>query len=139
MTISQYLVEQGGDLKENSNHGWTLLHYAAWGGSIDTIKYSVEQRRDINAKNNEGTSVIEITEKYPEIVKYLIDKGASPEEESEIPTAVIDAALVKVTTEMQDYKFIRVTSAKHLGANVWNVWVDLQHPGQKKINQGISV
>lgn len=59
--------------------GQSSLHYACWGGHIESVKYLIEEcgtHRCLDRRNNEGVTPLHmaITGKFPNIVGYLMDK-----------------------------------------------------------------
>ena len=59
----------------------TVLHYAAWGGNLDVVKYLVDKGADINAKTGALLGMTTVLHAAalggnPEVVKFLVDKGA---------------------------------------------------------------
>jgi len=47
-----FMVENRADINEKTENGKAPLHYAAWNGHLSVVEYLVNQKADINAKNN---------------------------------------------------------------------------------------
>jgi len=53
--IAQYLLEHGADIKNTVTEGkQTLLHTAIWSDSVSMVKFLIDKKLDVNAKNNSG-------------------------------------------------------------------------------------
>lgn len=66
-------------LNAKTNDGSTPLHFAAYKGNLEAIKYLVENYKlDIEAVNNDGESVLSIAREfaYSDVVNYLLSRGA---------------------------------------------------------------
>ena len=65
-------------------HGWTLLMVAAYQSQFDVVKYLVESGFDVNAQNNNGTTVIMYAKDAAlktgrtDLLSYLLSNGADP-------------------------------------------------------------
>jgi ankyrin repeat protein len=61
--------------------GWTALHYAVHEGSSEVVKLLIETFQaqiDIRASNNKTPLHLACARGDEQVIKYLIDKGASP-------------------------------------------------------------
>lgn len=56
-----------------------LLYYASYVGCIDITKWLVEHGHDVNMVNKFEGSAIGAAVRHPEIVRYLLSKGAKPD------------------------------------------------------------
>ncbi len=91
------LIEQGADLQAKDKggqtwkhpstsfeymewipEGWTVLHFAACSGHLDTVKWLVEQGADLQAKNKYGWTALHFAaiNQHLDTVKWLVEKGA---------------------------------------------------------------
>jgi ankyrin repeat protein len=50
LDVIEFLVEKGADVNVGNNQGWTPLHFASLKGNLETVKYLVLHRANINAK-----------------------------------------------------------------------------------------
>ena len=73
----QFLYEINGNELVNSEAG-NLLYYASYVGCIDITKWLVEHGHDVNMVNKFEGSAIGAAVRRPEIVRYLLSKGANP-------------------------------------------------------------
>lgn len=48
------LLGAGADVGAADRSGWTPLHFAAYGGKLETVKYLVEEGAVVNARDNRG-------------------------------------------------------------------------------------
>ncbi len=81
LDIARALVAKGADVNEKDLDGNSCLHRAVSKGNIEIIKFLLENKADVGAKNNyfdgETALYIAIKEKKSiEIIKLLIAKGA---------------------------------------------------------------
>ena len=89
--IAKYLIEQGAEINHQDSDGFTALHYAAKNGHIDVVKMLLNKGASINVYPDEtkfykGETPLRSACSYPnandknlEVVKYLVEKGASLE------------------------------------------------------------
>lgn len=79
LVIVQELVKNGAKTI-NPDGKNSAFHAAAYGGSIDTVKYFLEQGMDINTRNfEEKTALYETSSnRKPEVVELLLKRGADP-------------------------------------------------------------
>ncbi|HOZ30677.1 MAG TPA: ankyrin repeat domain-containing protein [Bacteroidales bacterium] len=74
---AKYLLENG-DLQ---TYGWDVypIHYAVDNSNFEMVKLLVEHGADVNCKNGEGESPLQLAKNYPdgknEIIDFLIEKG----------------------------------------------------------------
>ena len=73
----------------SSNSGEELIDAARY-GDLETVKLLIENGADINAKDEDGYTVLMHASfnGYLEIVKYLIEKGANVNEDKDGVTAL---------------------------------------------------
>jgi ankyrin repeat protein len=87
--VVKILLRHGADVNVANENGRTLLHLAVSHVDLNLIKPLVENGADINAKDKNGRTILydaitsvkkENEDKIKEIIKYLLEKGASPNE-----------------------------------------------------------
>ena len=56
----------------------TPLHFAAQNGHLSVVEYLVNQKADLNAKNNKGYTPLSLANerRKMEVAEFLIGKGA---------------------------------------------------------------
>jgi ankyrin repeat protein len=87
--IVQYLQMKGVPLQFSGKDGWNLLTEAVRRGTLDTVKDLVEAKGyDVNHRTKGGWSSLSIacergTTEHIEILKYLVERGASLEARSD--------------------------------------------------------
>ena len=77
--VQSIIEEQNFDVNTKyEKDGSTALHWAAYGGQYDVVKYLVEHGADVNAKdNNDMTPLMDAAQEgHLEVVKYLVEHGA---------------------------------------------------------------
>jgi len=78
--IIELLLEHGADLThETTKNHWGLLHYAAYHGHIDVAKFLIDKGINLNKESQDDWTALEmaVTENYPDVLKLLLDAGAS--------------------------------------------------------------
>lgn len=73
----QFLYDLNGKQLVNPEQE-NLLYYASYVGCIDITKWLVEHGHDVNMVNKYEGSAIGAAVRHPEIVRYLLSKGANP-------------------------------------------------------------
>lgn len=67
------------------NNGWQPIHEASRSGSIEVVNFLLDHGADLNAKTNNGQSVLDIIKENEgsshELYKYLTDLGAHDKDE----------------------------------------------------------
>jgi ankyrin repeat protein len=73
---------------------WTVLHYAAYSGKLDVVKYLVEQGADVDAKTVVGWTVLHDAAYSGtlDIVKYLVEQGANVDAKNNVGWTPLHAA-----------------------------------------------
>ena len=66
--------------------GWTPLHFASNKGFLSVVEYLVNQKADVNAKNNDGQTALHLATEggYINIVQYLTNNGSILDEKNSI-------------------------------------------------------
>lgn len=73
----KYFISKGIDVNQATKEGNTALLYAASFNTLEVIKLFAEKTKNINHTNKKGQSaLIRALRNSPEIISYLIDKGA---------------------------------------------------------------
>ncbi|WP_264707649.1 ankyrin repeat domain-containing protein [Wolbachia endosymbiont (group A) of Acrocera orbiculus] len=81
--IIEFLLGKGVSVDDNSNYGWTPLHYTAWWkGCLEVAKFLVDKGANINAQNVYGREPIHIAAEHDNknIIELLLNKGVSVNE-----------------------------------------------------------
>ena len=71
-------LKNGADPNAKDQDGWTALHFAAYLGSLDMVKYLVGVGKvDVNVKDKEGQTALHkaAQDGKLEVVKYLVGVG----------------------------------------------------------------
>lgn len=74
---AQALIAKGVNIRSKSSGGWTWLHLAANNGNVALAKYLVEKGLEVDARNSDDKTPIMEGTRYPEVMEYLISKGAN--------------------------------------------------------------
>ena len=72
LKVIKYLIENGKvNVNAKDDDGWTALMRASWRGYFEIVKYLVEKGADINIKNNNGKTALDLadSEKIKEILR----------------------------------------------------------------------
>ncbi|XP_062606075.1 serine/threonine-protein phosphatase 6 regulatory ankyrin repeat subunit A-like [Saccostrea cucullata] len=74
--MCRYLVNRyPGLISVIDYRGWTALHSACWGGSVEIVSFLIEKGMEINALSNDGRSILHIAclnGEY-EVCEYLVE------------------------------------------------------------------
>ena len=80
LKVFKYLLSKGVDIKAKDEYGWTVLHYAAYGGNKDIVDFLLSKGFDLNAKDKDGRTPLMIAIESPKtdisFLEFLISKGA---------------------------------------------------------------
>jgi ankyrin repeat protein len=94
--VVRLLVSRGADVNARSKRGETALADAAGRGDVEGVKLLLEKGADVNVADYRGYTPLIQAVQYdrdsPEIVKLLLDRGASIAAVAEGQTAVTTAA-----------------------------------------------
>jgi len=69
-------LDEGADVNEESESGYTPLHYAAMENSKEVAELLIAKGADINTKNNDGDTPLLLAIDQKDIAELLIAKGA---------------------------------------------------------------
>lgn len=83
INILSLLIKRGAIIDIKNQHGATALMLAVNNKNVDAIKLLLDAGADIDIKNNEGNSALSYSfddryHKNLDIMKYLLERGASP-------------------------------------------------------------
>jgi len=79
--IIKLLIDAGADLTIPTPDGSTLLYTALMSQNMEVIKLLVNIEKDLNQENQFGYTLLYVAALYgqkPEVVKFLLEKGADP-------------------------------------------------------------
>ena len=73
-----FLVSKGADPSLKDNDGWSLLHCAARGGSVEIIEKLLSLGLDLDSRNSNGSTPLSVAtaEGKAKAVKFLHSRGA---------------------------------------------------------------
>ena len=96
-----------------SDEGYSALHYAAWDGKADIVKYLIDKGADVNLKGKDGCSPIVLCGVVPnqtDCVKLLVENGAFLENRNMEPNmyhskgaTVLRLAVINCCYDTADY------------------------------------
>jgi ankyrin repeat protein len=66
------------ELKRQSSHRWTALHYASANGDAELVKYLIKHGANVNKATGEGSTPLFLAKlgEYDEVIKILKNAGA---------------------------------------------------------------
>ena len=74
LKVIKYLIENGKvNVNSKDDDGWTALMRASWRGYSEIVKYLVEKGADINIKNNDGKTTLDLADS--EEIKEVLRKA----------------------------------------------------------------
>ncbi|XP_046567580.1 uncharacterized protein LOC124275924 [Haliotis rubra] len=76
--VVEFLVGRGADVSLVDSRGDNVLHWACYGGDLETVKLIVSRNLvDINARNNDGNTAVDIARHYghQRVVEFLRSRG----------------------------------------------------------------
>ncbi len=78
--VIRFLIEQGADVKQKTDYGFTALHMAASEGKSEVIELLVQHGADVNAKSQFGQTPLyqAVNLNKPNNVETLLRLGADP-------------------------------------------------------------
>ncbi|KAI8388919.1 uncharacterized protein BYT42DRAFT_252038 [Radiomyces spectabilis] len=84
-----YLKQHSSKLREKNERGWTVLHFAARYGQLETTQYLCQQPIDHNALNGEGKSAYQLAqfwgnEKVAEVLRSYEPSTEKPSKKSTV-------------------------------------------------------
>ena len=139
LTIVQYLVEEckaSCILRVPDDNGFTCLHYAAFNGSLELVRYLLEKSPTIvNARNLKGKSALfsaceRICQDGTEIARALLDAGAKVDVSDESSDRPLHSACEFSTAEMVDLLLSRgadIDGAGRYGPPIFDALCNREH------------
>ena len=80
-------IEQGADVNAQSSCGETALHLAVWSGSVPIIKKLIAYGADVNIKNKDGKTPMDLARELHPGNKSITDALVPPLDSSSLPFA----------------------------------------------------
>ncbi|XP_048242814.1 serine/threonine-protein phosphatase 6 regulatory ankyrin repeat subunit C-like [Haliotis rufescens] len=77
--VVELLVSEGADVSLVDDDGDNIIHWACWGGDVETVKFVLSLNVvDIDARNNSGRTARDEARDWHEepVVKLLVSRGA---------------------------------------------------------------
>jgi ankyrin repeat protein len=103
LPIVRRLVTAGADI---GNRGWNALHYAAFGGHVDIVRFLVTSKGvnlDAPAPNRQTALMLAAKNGHKEVVKILIDADADMDLEDAQGNTALRLAVRAGNSEIADY------------------------------------
>lgn len=81
LKLAEFLVDKGANVHCKDNNDCNILHYAVNANNLEGVKFCLQQRLDINCKDNKGytplirASFMDVDES---LITFLLDSGADP-------------------------------------------------------------
>jgi ankyrin repeat protein len=122
----QALIAGGANVNEQDRAGGrTALHWAAKGGNKEALEALFAAKADPNLKDRQGrTPIWGAVETFPEIVKYLVEKGADINVQDQIKSTPLLWAAGFGRPETVAYLIERGANVKSVDDNGWTplIW-----------------
>lgn len=108
LEIVKMLVEKKADIHQKNYLHFTPMFYAAIKGNLDCLRYFIEEKgMDVNSKDKIGMTPLIRTcyqeKEHLEIVKYLLEKGASVNERCQGKYRALHYAAMRGHNETVEY------------------------------------
>lgn len=103
LEMAKFLVDSGAHANNRGTLGWTPLMHAVNNGHIEVVKFLISRGADVNADPGRGGTVIQLAEKYPEIVQVLKDAGAK----NSLPLAPETNVTLKAVSPLDERVFTK--------------------------------
>ncbi len=118
LKVFKYLLSKGADIKAKDEDGWTVLHYAAYGGNKDIVDFLVSKGFDVNVKAKDGKTPLMIAarEGKLKVFNYLLSKGADIKAKDEDGWTIIHYAAGS-KDEKAAQKMIDIALSKGIDVN----------------------
>jgi ankyrin repeat protein len=84
--LMKFLVKKSPHLLNKADkNGWLPIHYASESRQLESLKYLIDIKADVNAKNKNGESPLHLATKKGDfiLVKYLVENGANVNNKNE--------------------------------------------------------
>jgi ankyrin repeat protein len=85
-SITKKLINEGYNVNEEDNGGWTPLHFAAQAGGRDVAEILIESGANISAKDENGNTPLWVATMNSynglELINLLLKNGADPNEKN---------------------------------------------------------
>ncbi|CAM9235964.1 unnamed protein product, partial [Phaeothamnion confervicola] len=90
-------VDSGGDVNSRDEDGCTLLHHAAFGGSVETTKFLLDRNADVFAKNVSGNQATHYAANggFSGVLRLLLERGGRADVANHHDTRPLKAAIFK--------------------------------------------
>ena len=101
--ITEMLINNGANLEQKNDDGWTALHFAVRFGFIETVKLVIPRLKDLNMESYEHMTPVGVACLYGklECLEILLAAGADPNHKSDCGCTPLHWAILQLEPQKQ--------------------------------------
>lgn len=134
--IIEFFLLKGLSVNEVDKIGWTLLHYAAWKGNSEAVRFLIQKNAQIDAKDRllgNTPFIVAISEGHLDVVKLLADLTADLNARGKDDRAPLHYAVLKRDLMILDFLVSRGADPNVSDKKGWTPLHYAANRGQLKI------